>query len=190
VKIKYVTVAIILAFTCTMVATGQRRTTRTQRAKPSASPAPLPTPATSTLSIAAGLIYESGDVKPVARNTFYLLDEDLRIILKPFDERPGSLSSVMDLLKAVIGNDSIEESYREKARVKYSGIKSAIESHIFAEITTDFSGKATLESLAPGTRFIYGEFRVGRERIAWNVKVELKAGANVSVILDNSNGSY
>lgn len=193
--IKSVTVAIILAFTCAMIATGQRRTTRTQRAKPSATPAPkpMPTPATSTLSIEAGLIYESGDVKPVARTQFYLLDEDLRVILRPFHEdvpRVGSLSILMEDFRLTASDTSVKPEYREKAKTKYDAIKSAIDSHIMAITTTDFSGKATLESLAPGTRFIYGEFHVGRERVAWNVEVELKAGANVSVILDNSNRSY
>jgi len=134
-----------------------------------------------TLSIEAGLIYESGDVKPVARTTFYLLDEDLRIILKPFGETPGTLGSMMDLLRALSEGSSIDK--------EYSQIKSAIESHVIASVITDFNGKAKFESLAPGTRFLYGEFHAGRERVAWNVRVELTAGKDTAVNLDNSNRS-
>jgi hypothetical protein len=147
----------------------------------------------STLSIEAGLIYESGDVKPVARTTFYLLDEDLRIILKPFHEdvpRVGRLGSRMDELLSLSGDTGIEESYREKAKTKYSQIKSALESHIIATATTDFGGKARFLDLEPGTRFVYGEFHVGRERVAWSVRVELEAGKDTPVTLDNNNQSY
>lgn len=185
-KMKFIIPVIALALMVGIAATGQKRRP-TPRAKPSATPVPTPTPL-STLSIEAGLVYNNGDVKPVARTTFHLLDEDLRIILKPFDERPGSLSSRMDSLKATSGDDSIEESYREKARVKYSGIKSAIQSHIIATAVTDFSGKAKFESLTPGTRFVYGEFRIGASRITWNAKAELKAGADTALTLDNNNG--
>ena len=38
--------------------------------------------AQSTLSVEAGLVYKSGDVKPVPRNEFYLLDDDAEKILR------------------------------------------------------------------------------------------------------------
>ena len=181
-KIKALTAVIILAFGCAMIAEGQRRRAPRSRATPSATPTPSPTPATGALSIEAGLIYNSGDTKPVARTTFFLLDEDLRIILKPFGETPGTLGSQMDFLY----------TFREypKSKASYDQIKAAVESHIIATVTTDFNGRAKLTDLVPGTRFMYGEFRVSEDRIAWNVKVEIKSGAETSIILDNSNRSY
>jgi hypothetical protein len=190
VKIRFFISLIALALMLTTVATGQKRK-QTHRAKPSPTPSPSPTPTPlSTLSIEVGLIYDNGDVKPVARTTFFLLDEDLRIILKPFDETPGTLGSEMDSLLSTSASSMVEKSYQEKAKAKYSKIKSAVESHIIATVTTDFTGKGKLESLTPGTRFVYGEFRVGQERVAWNLKVELKAGANTALTLDNNNRSY
>jgi len=179
VKIKSFTAVIILALACAMVVSGQRRSARTPSPKPQ--PTPSPTPAVASVSIEAGLIYNSGDTKPVARTTFFLLDEDLRILLKPFGETPGTLGSEMDLLYA----------FREypKSKASYDQIKAAVESHIIASVTTDFNGKAKLTDLVPGPRFLYGEFHVGENRIAWNVKVEIKAGAETSIILDNSNRS-
>ncbi len=193
-KIKDLTAVIILALVCLAVVSGQKRRStrgRSPQPKPTATPTPAPTPTIGSLSVEAGLIYESGDVKPVARTTFILLDEDLRIILKPFGETPGTLGSMMDLLRHISEGSSttIDKEHQEKARAEYSQIKSAVESHIVATATTDFSGKAKFESLAPGIRFVYGEFRVGDERVAWNVKVELAAGKDAALILDNSNRS-
>jgi hypothetical protein len=178
-KIKPFAVAIILAVACAGIVNGQRRTGRAPKPQPSA--APSPTPAAASLSIEAGLIYNSGDTKPVARTQFFLLDEDLRAILKPFGETPGTLGSKMDFLYAF--SDST------KSKAEYDRIKAAVESHVIATATTDFNGKAKLTDLVPGTRFVYGEFHVGSNRVAWNLKVELKAGAETSIILDNSNRS-
>lgn len=173
-----------------MVATGQKRR-QTPHAKPKATPSPSPTPTPlSTLSIEVGLIYNNGDVKPVARTTFFLLDEDLRIILKPFDETPGTLGTELRFLLFLSDSSMIEKPEQEKAKAKYSQIKSAIESHIIATATTDFSGKAKFESLTPGTRFVYGEFHVGREHVSWNVTVTLNAGTDTALTLDNNNRSY
>jgi hypothetical protein len=181
-KIKAFTAVIILAFGCVMIADGQRRRTARPRPTPSATPSPSPTPATGALSIEAGLVFESGDVKPVARTQFYLLDEDLRVILKPFGETPGTLGSQLDFLSAF--SDS------ENAKANYAKLKAAIEPHIVATATTGFDGKAKLADLSPGTRFVYGETQVGRTRVAWNLRVEIKPGTDTAVILDNSNRSY
>jgi hypothetical protein len=56
-------------------------------------PAPATKPPTggrknATLSFEAGLVYQSGDVKPVARTTFYLLDDNLGKILKAAGLQP------------------------------------------------------------------------------------------------------
>lgn len=178
VKIKFFIPLIALALMFAMVATGQKRR-QTPHAKPSPTPTPIPL---STLSIEAGLIYNNGDVKPVARTTFLLLDDDLLTILKPFGETPGTLGSKLDFLKTF--SDS------PKTKADYDQLKAAIQSHVIATATTDFSGRAKFESLTPGTRFVYGEFHVGSDRVAWNVRVELEAGKNTALTLDNNNQSY
>jgi hypothetical protein len=80
---------VVLLVVSIVFADGQTRQRRTPPAKPkpipsptaTVTPTPTPTPEAS-LSIEAGVIFKSGDVKPVARTTFYLLDEDFKTILQ------------------------------------------------------------------------------------------------------------
>jgi hypothetical protein len=185
VKIKFLISLLTLALIFSTMATGQRRRPIT---KPKATPSPAPTPIPlSTLSLEVGLIYNNGDVKPVARTKFYLLDEDFAVTLKPFDETPGTVGSQLDLSRAISTSESIDEEHRAKAKAKYDQIIATIAAHTIATVTTDFSGKAKFESLTPGTRFLYGEFHIGKQRIAWNAQVELKPGADTALTLDNNN---
>jgi hypothetical protein len=49
----------------------------------------------SVLSIETGLVYKSGDAKPVARNEFYLLEEDAEKILREAKvEKKGRLKKL------------------------------------------------------------------------------------------------
>src|SRR5437660_3333 len=50
---------------------------------------------TATLPIEAAVIYQSGDVKPVARTQFVFLNEDLNTILKPFPRFWGQTDSLL-----------------------------------------------------------------------------------------------
>jgi hypothetical protein len=144
-----------------------------------ANPSPQTPTRLSTLSIEAGLIYSNDDVKPVARTTFYLLDEDLLVILKSIGiggvgGSPIVLGSALDFKRAF-------------DKSAYGKIKAAIEPHIVATIITGFDGKAKFEALEPGTRFVYGEFRSGQSLVVWNARVVLRAGVNETLTLDNSN---
>jgi hypothetical protein len=179
VKIKYVTAAIILALAFVMIATGQRRAKRptTPQAQPSATPTPTPL---STLSIEVGLVFKNGDVKAVARTRFYLLDEDLRVILRTLGVDIGGGAPVYLGSKIAFERAINQNATDEK-------INAAIAPHIIASVVTDFSGKAKFGGLTPGTRFVYGEYQVGRENIAWNTRIELRAGADAELVLDNSN---
>jgi hypothetical protein len=179
VNIKVITAAIILALAFVMVATGQRRAKRpvTPKAQPSATPTPTPL---STLSIEVGLVYKNGDVKPVARTRFYLLDEDLRVIFKTLGVDIGGSGPVFLGSKIAFERAINKNATNEKTNA-------AIAPHIIDSVVTDFSGRAKFEALTPGIRFVYGEYQVGRENIAWNTRIEVRAGADAELVLDNSN---
>jgi hypothetical protein len=52
-----------------------------------------PNKADATLSLETGIIYQSGEVIPVARTTFYLLDDDVLRIAKNAGIQPSEISS-------------------------------------------------------------------------------------------------
>jgi hypothetical protein len=159
----------------------KRTTTKsTGNATPIAPAVALPT--SGKLSIEAGLIFNSGDVKPVARTTFYLLDQDLGEILKPLGETPGTLRSGLDFLNTL--SDS------PKAKAQYERLKTTVQQHIVATATTGFDGKAQFSDVRAGLWFLYGAFHVGENDVAWHLKVEIKPGAETAVVLDNYNRSF
>jgi len=161
-----------------------RRKPRTQR-QPKATPAPTPTPTPlATLSIEAGLVYKNGDSKPVARAVFYLLDQDPSLIL----ESGTACSKSPICFGSTVENIRVREESTILTGSAYTSLEAKLAPHVVATVTTDFSGKAKFESLAPGTRFIYGEFRITSQTVAWDVEVELVSGKNTILILDNSGG--
>src|SRR5262245_60248789 len=110
--------------------TGHRKPSKPAPAKPAPTPSLPTTTTTGSLSIEAGLIFESGDVKPVARTTFYLMDADLREVLMPFGETPGSLRSKLDFLRAF--SDS------PNAKAEYEKLKATVDQHVVTTVTTGF----------------------------------------------------
>jgi hypothetical protein len=129
-----------------------------------------PTLAT-TLSIEAAVIYESGDVKPVARTQFILLDEDLNTILKPFPRFWKQTDSLLLFLSSLELEELELSLYGDtrpgttEVRAEIEQVQKAIAALTVATVTTDFGGKATFEGLAPGRRFIYGRFKAGNNRL-------------------------
>lgn len=160
----------------------------------------------STLAFETGFVFASGDVKPIARTTFYLLDEDLVKILKeaglqiPQSFPRKSVNAEWDLLNIFsMSLNSSHESFAE-----FHAAAAALKPHIVQSVKTNFDGKALFKPVAAGTYYLMGLVRrsyndphVGQQqnpwgntmgRIDWNVKVELKPGYNV-VTLDQDNAS-
>ena len=145
--------------------------------------------ANSILSFETGLVFKSGDVKPVARATFYLLDDDLAKILRTAGlvaprNYSGSGNTDEDLVDAYAS--SIK--YRIMGAYKEFGpaAENAVRPHIIQTITTGFDGKATFETVAAGTYYLMGMSETPKGYVIWNLKVELKPGKNF-VTLDQNN---
>jgi hypothetical protein len=161
---------------------------------PLARETPQPTPITEgELSIEAGLVYKSGDVKPVARNDFYLLDGDAERILQQANiERKGKLRNPnltnLDAYAAAeacmnIGTEcpSFDASWYFHKRAM-----EVIKPHILQTITTGFDGKAKFEPLPAGDYYVMGVMTRDKGFVCWNLKVTLKPGTQ-TVILDQNN---
>jgi hypothetical protein len=150
----------------------------------------------STLSIEAGLVYKSGDVKPVARSEFYLLDDDAEKILKDAKiEKKGKLRNwkEVSLLDAYAASKLCVSRLTRCPALRDSwdlvrDADSALKSHIIKGATTGFDGKASFEAVPAGTYYVMGVYLRDESFVSWNVKVELKSEAQ-QMILDQNNSS-
>ena len=203
-KIKCVTAIIILASACATITHTttaqrhpQRRATRpaTPKATPTATPTPLPSPTPTptpegTLQIEAGLVFKSGDVKPVARTVFYLLDAEpgeilkdggVKTSMKSFQNAPPDAKVLLfNLALAINGQILPENAEFVKAAMP------VLQPHIVQTVTTDFSGKAQFSAVKIGTYYLTGFAEVGRASVTWNLKITLGPGPT-TIVLDNNN---
>lgn len=145
-----------------------------------------------SLSIEAGLVFQSGDVKPVARTTFYLLDADLAQILREAGitppDKPSNNSEATDNDFIVSFAFANRYATLEKYQAFLLAATAAIKPHIIQSITTDFTGKAVFESVPEGAYYLVGVATPAKAIVAWNLKVTVKAG-QTSITLDQNNAA-
>jgi len=144
------------------------------------------------LSLEAGLVFRSGDIKPVARTTFYLLDDNLAKILREAGlQPPGRIGSSS-------GDPDTNMVFGFASATKYSSLPdyqaflpaamAALKPHILQSVTTDFSGKASFAPIASGTYYLMGVSQTPRGFAVWNLKVDINSSQ--SVTLDQNNAVY
>jgi hypothetical protein len=135
------------------------------------------------LSFDTGLVFRSGDVKPLARSTFYLLDDDLENVLRNAGFLPETgLSLLNSLGMAYYGREL------EKYRASYEKAMEAMKPHIVTTVTTDFNGKGHFAAVPSGNYYLIGIGQLYKQVVVWNLKVNLNPGEN-SVTLDQNNAA-
>ena len=151
------------------------------------------------LSVEAALVFKSGDVKPVARTEFFLLDKNFETVLQE--------SGYMTLITTSTLPQSVKDSFSKMDKINSVRTFAAVidnsqsldvlqlplakaitatQSHITYRATTDFQGKAQFKEVKAGTYYLFGYAKVGESVAVWNVKMEIKEGQN-SIILDQNN---
>lgn len=130
-----------------------------------------------SLSIEVGLVFTSGDVKPVARAEFYLLNADTENILKK------NYGNSTDL--GIIATDINYPIFETRGVQK---TLTAIKPHIVSFAITDFQGKAKFSSLKTGNYYLFGFAKAGKSAVVWNLQTVIKSGT-YSIILDNNNAA-
>jgi hypothetical protein len=193
---------LVLGLTLTFVVS----TTFAQKSRPRSN---VSKPKTTTKAVAkgsieleAGLLFNSGDVKPVGRATFYVLKEDAKNVILTQEQFDIYNKDMTAFLQRVGGGNSIQEEEDSLSKWSlYSAVlsmdgritpnfaisaKKSIETASITSTTTGFDGKATFESVPVGDYHIFGYYKVGKETTYWNVPITVKAGVN-KIILDNEN---
>lgn len=143
------------------------------------------------VDIEAGLVFNSGDVKPVGRATFYLLREDAtKIVLT----QPHLDAHNLDIGR--FGRTETLDKWSMYAAVLYMdgslsptfavAAKKSIDAASVAQATTGFDGKATIQDVPVGDYFLFGYYKFGKQTTYWSLPISVKAGTN-KVVLDNDN---
>lgn len=146
----------------------------------------------SVISIEAALVYTSGDVKPIARTAFHLLDQSLAQIL-----RDAGLSVNRTWVQPRNDDAALANTYALSVFLEHepflSKANAAIKAHILQSVTTDFAGKATFAAVKPGTYFIMCVSRTAARRglghIVWDLKVDANPGT-FNTVLDQNNAAF
>jgi hypothetical protein len=184
---------------CNLIAFSQSKKQTTQQHAPVVSaqkqiPPSIQKPEPASLSIEAGLVFQSSDFKPVARTAFMLLDDDLATIL---------IGAGIKLPKGMSDSGRGTEwefvhSYGFAPELTalpewdefLKNAQAAIAPHIVKTATTDFDGKAEFDSLPQKTLYLVGTYKTPLSFAVWNLKIEkLNPGKN-SIVLDQKNAVY
>ena len=142
-----------------------------------------------SLALEAALIFQSADVKPVARTEFVLLDASLTTILRD----AGVEAPAQFVIESQTPDERLLSAYSLSLKYGFpeyvlfrSKATAALRSHTRGSVTTDFSGRATFQAVPVGTFYVVGYTTAGRSAAIWNLSVRVATGKN-SVILDNKN---
>lgn len=153
-------------------------------------PEPL-APKKATLSIETGIIYRTGEVVPVARTTFYLLDDDVLTIAKsggiqPKPETARIFKNTDEALLSDIGYALAGQHQMLYADFAASFLK-VLDPHIVVKFTTDFSGKAAVPDLEVKQYYLFGAGTTRRSNALWNMKIDL--AKETHIVLDQNNAA-
>jgi hypothetical protein len=135
-------------------------------------------PGTAVLTIVPGFITQPGVPNPVGNHGFYLLKDNAEIAFAKGGFRAPQSTSVLNAM-----NSECEKKSSECKTTVASIIADST-----AAVKTDADGKATTPPVAPGLYYLFGIGKYEGKPLVWNLKVQVKAGAN-SVTLDQRNGT-
>lgn len=144
--------------------------------------------ANSVVSIETGLVFKSGDVKPLARTTFHLLDESLPTILRNAGLKPARDYGEGESDRDYVSSFAFASKYPDQSPYTefYPKALEALKPHVVQTVTTDFAGKAKFSPVAAGTYYILGVGSTPKGFVIWNLKIDAKSG-EVPIILDQNN---
>ncbi len=143
-------------------------------------------------SIEAIVVYPSGEVVPISRSTFYILDTDLLTILKNAEIQPIENTLQIfkgDTDKALISDAgySLSGKYSSPYSELAEKVSKTIKAHIVQQITTDSQGKGTFKRLDGENYYLFGTGGTRFSNVIWNMKIDTTT--NSSIILDQNNAA-
>ena len=147
-----------------------------------------------TLSIETGLVFKSGDSKPVSRTTFYLLDNRFPQILIDGSIKNAEGEIIQDKTNAyvsfVLGSSMKINSRTDQPLYLdfYDRAWSLIKPHVLQSVVTGFDGKAVFKPMPTGHYYIMGYYEVSKSKVFWDVEVNISSGDNHLTLDQNNSG--
>jgi hypothetical protein len=147
--------------------------------KASASTSPTGSAGNAVLSIATGFTAQPGVANPLATGHGFVLLKDS--FEKALTEAGLQAPAGMSPLKAWVAacNNRTPDCQQGLA---------AGATYRVADVKMDGNGKAQFSPLPPGTYYLFGSARYNNQLLLWNLRVDLRPGAN-SVSLDQRNAA-
>jgi len=147
--------------------------------KPATMPAGAVTPGNAVLSFASGFVpAQAGGANPLAGRAFVLLRDSFDSVLaKGGFPVPAGIAPYRAMVVACAQRTPDCQT-----------AATAINGQTVAGVRTDATGKATLPGVAPGTYYLMGSTFAGGQMLLWNIKVELRGGAN-TIVLNQGNAT-
>jgi hypothetical protein len=147
-------------------------------ARPASVPAGAVVPGNAVLSFTSAMAAQAGGRNPLAGRAFVLLRDSFdNVLAKGGFPVPTGTAPYKAMLMACA-----------QRAPDCQTASNAINAATAAGIRADASGKATLPAVAPGTYYLMGSTFSGGQILLWDVKVELRGGAN-AIALDQSNAT-
>ncbi len=128
-----------------------------------------------TVNIEAKIATKSGDIQPVQKEKFYLLDKDLQTILSEAninDETGQGLNTAFGL--SVVYPDKYKETNKKAL--------DAINKHVKYDVLTDATGKAQMKGVKPDAYYLFGITKTRNGYAIWSSPVSIQPGDNKLVL--------
>jgi hypothetical protein len=147
--------------------------------RPATMPAGAVEPGNAVLSFTSGFVAaQAGGANPLAGRAFVLLRDSFDSVLaKGGFPVPAGIAPYRAMVAACAQRTPDCQT-----------AATAINRQTVAGVRTDATGKATFAGVVPGTYYLMGSTLNGGQMLLWNVKVELRGGAN-TVVLDQRNAT-
>ena len=148
-------------------------------ARPAAMPAGAVVPGNAVLSVTSAMAAaQAGGANPLAGRAFVLLRDSFdNVLTKGGFPVPAGVAPYKAMLMACA-----------QRAPDCQTASNAINAATAAGVRADGTGKATLPGVAPGTYYLMGSTFAGGQILLWDVKVELRGGAN-TLTLDQKNAA-
>ena len=152
---------------------------RSQSAVPGSQSMVSESPTKGEVTIQAKVVTKNRSTQTVTNERFYLLDQDVEIILSNAGIAPIEGQSLTNSLGLALVFPDQYGDFGRKAMT-------AINKHIKYVGQTDDSGSAQLRGVEPNSYYLFGRTKVGQGFSVWNSQVSIQVGDNVLTLTPQS----